>query len=548
MDLVRLLTKYGPMTTSRATQLFMKQGFSADAARQRVSRKPPDVETLRGLTFPKRARFIYLRQQFGTDGYWNALMVAIQEKNPAYAAALAALSARGGMALSKHFDIISGSPLRQKRQLASEVVLRNLVSASLVHVREIEGMGSCIVHGQLDGMSISYEARKLRALLMTEAVLLDAIRSWAGRLNFASPNATRIRDDHPDPQFATFRFDLTGPSYLLPLVTYTASKPTPGFFVADVILDIELSVNSVAAFLRKVTMLTGLRKTRPFIPMLIADSFSLEALKLCRAKGIITTRPETLFGQDVARSLKDLLHTLANTSTASIERIEKLFSKLSAIEGAAGNLRGALFELIVGHCVHHLEGGEISLGSVLTEMKTGKQAEVDVLLERQRQLTAYECKGYRSPVKLPEVEKWLTQKVPTIHAALKGQDRYSSAEFAFEFWTASSFEPDAENFLQEAKRSTRRYRIGWKNGTDIREYAKGIKAPGLRKIIEDHYFKDILAQPVPELLKSSVVAQPSSEYGKFGVTDDVDEFSEIVTTAATGPLLTGYISDDEIPF
>jgi hypothetical protein len=89
---------------------------------------------------------------------------------------------------------------------------------------------------------------------------------------------------------------------------------------------------------------------------------------------------------------------------------------------------------------------------------------------------------------------------------LKGQDRYSNAEFAFEFWTASSFEPDAENFLQEAKRSTRRYRVGWKNGIDIRKYAEDIKAPGLRKVIDDHYFKDILAQPAPE--KTVRVEQP----------------------------------------
>jgi|GEM_PF-5710691 len=39
-------------------------------------------------------------------------------------------------------------------------------------------------------------------------------------------------------------------------------------------------------------------------------------------------------------------------------------------------------------------------------------------------------------VRLPEIENWLTRKVLTIHAALKGQDRYSSAEFTFEFWTA----------------------------------------------------------------------------------------------------------------
>ena len=497
MELDHLLTKYGPMTTSRAAQLLVKRGFSTDASRQRVSRKPPGVETLRGLTFPKRARFIYLNHQFGTDQYWDALLAAIQETNPGYAAALAALRARGGIALGKHFDIISGSPLRQKRQLASEVVLRNLESVGLVQTREIDGMGNCVVLGRSsDGLS--YKARRLRALLMTEGVLLDAIRSWSGRLNLASPNTTRIRDEQPSPQFATFRFDLTGPSYLLPLVTYTVSKPIPGFFVADVILGVELDTNTVAAFLRKVTMLTGIRKTRPFVPMLLADSFTLDALKLCRGKGIIATRPETLFGQDVARALEDLLHTLTNTTTGSIERIEKIFSKLSAIEGAAGNLRGALFELIVGHCVHHLEGGDISLGPILTEMKTGKQAEVDVLWERQRKVSAYECKGYRSSVKLPEVEKWLTQKVPTIHAALKGQDRYSSAEFAFEFWTASSFEPDAEDFLLKAKQSTRRYRIGWKNGVDIRKYAEGIKAPGLRKIIDDHYFKDILAHPVPE--------------------------------------------------
>ncbi len=518
MEIILLLAKHGPMTTSRAAKLLEKRGISPEAARQRVFRRSPEIDTLRGLTFPKRARFIYLNSQFGTDQYWSALIAEIQEMNPAYAAALAALRARGGLSLSRHFDIISGSPLRQKRQLASEVVLKNLESVGLVQTREIEGMGRCIVLGRsLD--NISYRARKLRAVLMTEAVVLDAIRSWSGRLNLSSPNATRIRDEKPDPQFATFRFDLTGPSYLQPMVTYADSKPTPGFFVADVFLGVELNTDTVRAFLRKITMLSGFRKTRPFIPLLIAESFTLDALKLCRSKGIMVTRPETLFGQDVARALEDLLHTLTNTATSSIERLEKIFSKLSAVEGAAGNLRGALFELVVGHCVHLLEGGEISLGPVLTELKTGKQAEVDVLWERQRQVTAYECKGYRSPVKLAEVEKWLNQKVPIIHGALKGQDRYSSSKFAFEFWTASSFEPDAEDFLQTAKQSTRRYRIDWKNGVEFRKYAQDLKAPGLRKIIDDSYFKDILAHA--EYEKDAEAKQPGQSQSRGDVVPNV---------------------------
>ena len=519
-----MLAKYGPMTTSRATRLLVKRGFSAEAARQRVSRKPPSVDTLRGLTFPKRARFIFLSQQFGTDEYWDALLSAIEETNPAYAAALGALRARRGISLSKHFDIISGSPLRQKRQLASEVVLRNLETARLVQTHEIDGIGSCVVLGR-SSEDLTYKARKLRALLMTEGVLLDAIRSWSGRMNLASPNTIRIRDDQPAPQFATFMFDLTGPSYLQPLVTYTNSKASPGFLVADVLLDVELDVKMVGAFLRKCTMLTGFRNTRPFVPMLIADRFTLDALKLCRNRGIIATRPETLFGQDVAQALEDLLHTLTNTATGSPERIEKLFNKLSSVEGAAGNLRGALFELIVSHCVHQLEGGEVALGYVLTDIKTGKRAEVDVLWERQRELAVYECKGYRSSVKLAEVEKWLTHKVPTIYAALKGQDRYSSSKFAFEFWTASIFDSDAEAFLQNAMEKTRRYRIGWKNGTDIRKYAEGLKSPGLRKILDDHYFKDVLAMIVEPATPDPARNELSRDLSQAIIPSDPQQFA-----------------------
>jgi hypothetical protein len=40
--------------------------------------------------------------------------------------------------------------------------------------------------------------------------------------------------------------------------------------------------------------------------------------------------------------------------------------------------------------------------------------------------------------------------------------------------------------------------IGWKSGIDICKYAEGLKSPGLRKIIDDHYFKkDVLAHPRP---------------------------------------------------
>jgi hypothetical protein len=56
------------------------------------------------------------------------------------------------------------------------------------------------------------------------------------------------------------------------------------------------------------------------------------------------------------------------------DKIKNLFSRLSAIEGAAGNLRGALFELLVGHLVRSIEGGSIDIGVLVQDLETGKRA------------------------------------------------------------------------------------------------------------------------------------------------------------------------------
>jgi len=224
--------------------------------------------------------------------------------------------------------------------------------------------------------------------------------------------------------------------------------------------------------------------------MLIADNFTPDALRLCRSKGIIATRPETLFGQDVARALADLLQTLTHAASATLSQIENLFKRLSAIEGSAGNLRGALFELIVGHCVRALEGGSVDIGLIVTSLDRTKRAEIDVRLIREKAVTIYECKGYQpsSIVHRPEVEKWLTEKVPTIYSALKQEERFSNSKFVFEFWTCGSFDAETLEYLRTARSVTRKYGISWKDGKVIQQYAQDLSSPGIKKILNEHYF------------------------------------------------------------
>ena len=518
-----ILARHGPALTSDVAARLREAGRSAVAARQSVSRLPGNVRVLRGLSFPKRARFIYLDDQFGTNRYWDVLISAGEKASPAYAAGLAGLRSRGGVVPSRHFDIAAGAPVKQKGQISGQVVLERLAAVGLVTRTEVQGIGECAMLAAEGALGTPMLAG-LRARLLTEGVLLDAIRTWAGRMNMASARKVRIRDEEPAPQFSTCRFDLCGPSYLHPLVRWQAAKPSPGFLVADVVLGQALEEADVQPLLRKCRTLSQLRKVRPFLPMLIADGFSSEALRACRAQGVIATRPDTLFGQDVARALADLLEVLTNAgamAAAQPQRIESLFQRLSAVEGAAGNLRGALFELLVGHMICSVEGGSIDIGVLVedTSASPRRRAEVDVRLVKEREVRIYECKGYQpsAVVREEEINDWLKRCVPTINDAHRQEPRFNGSALHFEFWTCGSFDDDALSLLRDAQGRTRKYSINWKSGGEVREYAKRIKAQGIRKILNEHYYDHPLsglpnALPSrPEALAKVVTEQPYPE-------------------------------------
>ena len=110
--------------------------------------------------------------------------------------------------------------------------------------------------------------------------------------------------------------------------------------------------------------------------------------------------------------------TLAHAAAVAAndpKRLEELFTRLGSIEGAAGNLRGALFELIVGHMVRAIEGGSIDVGEIVRDVESNQSREIDVRLVKERKVTVYECKGYQpgSVVHRQEIEQWLKEKLPS---------------------------------------------------------------------------------------------------------------------------------------
>src|SRR5690349_19961372 len=128
-------------------------------------------------------------------------MSAVHEASTAYSADLLADRGRNGIVPTEHFEMTSGSPVKQTRQLSDASVSQRVLSVKLLSSIQIEGIGDCLtVEGGGGGLG------QLRARLLTEKVLLDGLRKWAMSLNMAGANQTKIRDDAPAPQFSTFRF------------------------------------------------------------------------------------------------------------------------------------------------------------------------------------------------------------------------------------------------------------------------------------------------------------------------------------------------------
>jgi hypothetical protein len=500
MSVEQILEAEGPFLSSRLCAMLEERGVSNTAARQRISRANGDfgdVKRLQGLIFPRGVRFLYHDSTFGSERYWRALVRDIGEASPAYAAAVAALEARGGIVPLSHFDIVSGSPVRQKGQIASATVLERLSNVQLLEHIEVDEVGPCVAlaaNGHLGHVNVS----EFKARLVAEKILLLAVKEWARQLGVASYDKVLLRDDvGGPPKVGTLCWDVTGPSYLRPMVRRDAEgKPKPGFLVCDVVLGCGgMSEQAAGAFVRKCQLLSGFKRMGPLLPVLIADRFSREAFNLGRSHGVMMATPGILFGREVAAGLAALLQTLTKAAAVAARRPEaigELFEKLAAIEGAAANLRGALFEMLVGHCVMKIDDGSIDIGKKVTDYDTGKSAEIDVFrVKEYREVWSYECKAHQPSemISREAIEHWITNRVPLLHRALSREPRFQECAFHYQYWTCGSFTPDAVALLNGAARRTKKYAIGWKDGDAVRAYVAKVRPKAVAKMFDQHFFQ-----------------------------------------------------------
>ncbi len=493
MNIAQLLKEHGPTRSSRlATLLQQDLNISADAARKRVSREGGKVLKFPVPLLPKREAFLYLKEQRTTEQFMTNFLRDLRETNSIYSAALDGISARGGLVSTAEFAVISGAPISLRGQVTSDTVLRHLESAGFVERMNLAGAGEHIWN-KYDANPVGTLDTKARGI--AEKILLDGLREWARKLGLASYNKILIRGDELPRQVGLFHWDLTGPSYVLPL---RGAEGKQGFLVADVFAEGILNHHHIKYFIRKANLLKATLKDGGALTILLAEGFTGTALTEGRRAGIVLATPENLFGYRVAAAMKSLIETLKKAATTVVtdpDRLTSLIDDLVEIEGAAGNLRGVLFELITAYLAR-LDSVSVELGVQARDSKTGKLADIDVLkiTKHKAECVSIECKG-KAPggrVTLEETEDWIS-RIPTFKAHFRAESRFRESKLSFELWTTGTFEPDALQLLESEKKSRTQYPISWRDGSAVLQVAKDAKEKAIRLALETHFLRHPLS-------------------------------------------------------
>lgn len=491
------LDREGPCLTSAVTDHLVKvYGVAPAAARKRISRAAGNVKRLAYITFPRKARFVYLSKDFGSPRYWRALEAALLATNSVYGLAISAIRHRGGILPADHFQIACGSPLKQSRHLSPDTVLQRLAQAKLVQLVQVSGIGDCVALVQAEGHYDFFESN-IRARLITESLLLTAIRDWVKKLGLGSYDSVQTRDDKLIdglyPTVGTFAWDLTAPSYLGPMLKYDKSgNAKNGFVACDVLLGKGITAPALQPFIHKCTTLRRLRNVGPCLQIFVADRYDHGAFSLAKKHGIVPATPETLFGKEVAEGLQQLTQVL-HEAASSIDpvKFDHLFRKLGKIEGAAIQLRGTLFEYIVADVARKTFSPTVKLNRKLKNAD-GKAAEIDVMAVKDDQaVLMIECKGYGPYATIPDkyMQRWLQHNVPVSFKWLKNHPDYQNLKFRFEFWATGALSPEAIAMFETAKATIKpeRYTIDLKFAPQILAECKATNDEGLIEAFQKHY-------------------------------------------------------------
>lgn len=486
-----LLKRGGMLSTDLKEYLMNNPNISADTARKRISRaefSSANICKLKGLAFRNRAVFYYHKSRFGSPYYWESLHEALKRANSVYSFTIAALIARGGVIPKEHFPIQCGAPFRMARNMSFERVLKDLLDVNAIREINIAGVGDCISLIQDD--AYVNNGTSIKARLLAEDILINAVSSWLKNLNFGSYDKVVQNREEKHKSVNSFYWDISAPSYLTSLTTITSEQKKPGFVVCDVMLDRIVNEADISPFLNKVKKSQFSRNQGKCLYIFVAQKYTKEAFELAKKAGIIPATTRNLFGKDVEEALKSVIEVFSRLTlyVDAPEKVQELFSKLEKIEGAVGNLRGTLFEFIAAESLRQLYPN-VEMGKKIKAITNSKKYDADIFVEKPNETLIIECKSGHPKALLDhnELKRWLHEQVPNMHKTLVSQEAGVNRQYSFEMWSTKELKEESKELLNKVQNSLSKYSINVRTGIEVKQEVAKANKQNLLDLLDQHY-------------------------------------------------------------
>lgn len=229
----------------------------------------------------------------------------------------------------------------------------------------------------------------------------------------------------------------------------------------------------------------------------VAERYTKEAFQKLKMMGVVPATVKSLFGFELANAMKNLCEVLGSAvnRTDNKGKLKNAFDQIGRIEGAAGNLRGALFPFLVAEVLKADSYDVLKMNKKISIQDSFRRLEIDIIAKKSNEIFFFECKGEKpeSQADDAEVLKWI-ESIPHAKKYADTYPEYKGKKFHYEFWTSGFYSENAMQKLNKQKDGLKKYDINYKSGRDILKRARELGITHIVDILNEHFFRHPLAQ------------------------------------------------------
>jgi hypothetical protein len=470
-----ILSQHGPLMSSELARLLgKKDSIPINTASQKVSRNT-DIEKIKGF-YSSNQSFCYLKEHENNGIFYDKFIKSLYENGRKYWYCINALRLHGGILNQTGLECYTNYPIMAlKGHLPFNKVMQKFVQEGIL-----------VYNDSYYSLSPKFHLNRTTSVAhkTIEQIKIDILTSFNSLVK--NTGIISFKTGAQFAEYGKFRWSFKGVSNVAGLI----QNGNPGFLLADILIGNAIYEDDVRFFIEKVQHIQSYKNAPRILPFFIVDDLDKKALSLLKQKGIIIGFIGELFGQKYAETLKELVTILTNAGASLKKTPEKYLDLIKELkkynEGLVNNIRGTLFEYMVGH-IHSADCQSIDIGREIIE--NNARHEMDILAIYSDKVVIAECKAKKSMVDIDVINNWIDIKIPAFKTWIDKQETYKKKGLEFEFWSTSGFTADAFDRLKRYSESTKKYKVTYFQAGEMREKARLMDNKKLKEALDNYFLK-----------------------------------------------------------